>query len=93
MEMKTNEEGKTIIDVIPIGDTMRLQVIADGFQTFGQDYKIERAPRTSRCASSGRSSNTRPIPMPLRGRLRQPAECAATKYDASAPKAVIFLTE
>ncbi len=41
MEMKTNEEGKAIIDVIPIGDTMRLQVIADGFQTFGQDYKID----------------------------------------------------
>jgi hypothetical protein len=41
MEMKTNEEGKAIIDVIPVGDTVRLQVIADGFQTFGQDYKIE----------------------------------------------------
>lgn len=41
MEMKTNEEGKAIIDVIPIGDTMRLQIIADGFQTFGQDYKID----------------------------------------------------
>jgi hypothetical protein len=41
MEMKTNEEGKAVIDVIPIGDTMRLQVIASGFQTFGQDYKID----------------------------------------------------
>lgn len=41
MEMKTNEEGKAIIDVIPVGDTMRLQIIASGFQTFGQDYKID----------------------------------------------------
>lgn len=41
MEMKTNEEGKAIIDVIAIGDTVRLQVIADGFQTFGEDYKID----------------------------------------------------
>ena len=41
MEMKTNEEGKAAIDVIPIGDTMRLQIIANGFQTFGQDYKID----------------------------------------------------
>ena len=40
MELKTNEDGKTIIDVLPIGDTVRLQVIARGFQTFGQDYKI-----------------------------------------------------
>jgi hypothetical protein len=41
MEMKTNEEGKAIIDVVPIGDTVRLQVIANGFQTFGQDYKVD----------------------------------------------------
>jgi hypothetical protein len=41
MELKTNEEGKAVIDVIETGDTVRLQVIADGFQTFGQDYKIE----------------------------------------------------
>src|ERR1035438_106172 len=42
MELKTNEEGKTIIDVLPMGDTVRLQVIAKGFQTFGDDYKIEK---------------------------------------------------
>jgi hypothetical protein len=41
MEMKTNEDGKAVIDVIPIGDTVRLQVIAGGFQTFGDDYKVE----------------------------------------------------
>jgi len=40
MELKTNEDGKAAIDVVPIGDTMTLQIIADGFQTFGQDYKI-----------------------------------------------------
>jgi hypothetical protein len=43
MELKTNEDGKTIIDVLPIGDTVRLQIIAKGFQTFGQDYKIDKA--------------------------------------------------
>ncbi|MGA2673722.1 MAG: carboxypeptidase-like regulatory domain-containing protein [Terracidiphilus sp.] len=43
MELKTNEDGKTIIDVMPIGDTVRLQVIAKGFQTFGDDYKIDKA--------------------------------------------------
>jgi hypothetical protein len=42
MELKSNEEGKTIIDVLPVGDTVRLQVIAKGFQTFGQDYKIDK---------------------------------------------------
>lgn len=41
MELKTNEEGKAVIDVIPIGDTLRVQVIADGFQTYGGDYKVD----------------------------------------------------
>jgi hypothetical protein len=42
MELKTNFDGKTMIDVIPIGDTVRLQIIAKGFQTYGQDYKIDK---------------------------------------------------
>jgi hypothetical protein len=43
LELKTNEDGKAIIDVIPVGDTVRLQVIANGYQTYGQDYKIDKA--------------------------------------------------
>jgi hypothetical protein len=46
LELKTNEEGKAIIDVIPIGDTVRLQVIANGFQTFGDDYPITTDTKT-----------------------------------------------
>ena len=42
MELKTNEDGKAVIDVIPIGDVVRLQVIAKGFQTYGGDYKIDK---------------------------------------------------
>jgi hypothetical protein len=40
LELKTDGDGKATIDVIPIGDTVRLQIIADGFQTFGEDYPI-----------------------------------------------------
>jgi hypothetical protein len=40
LELKTDEQGKATLDVIPIGDTLRLQVIATGFQTFGNDYPI-----------------------------------------------------
>jgi 5-hydroxyisourate hydrolase-like protein (transthyretin family) len=43
MELKTNEDGKTIIDVLPIGGTVRMQVIAKGYQTFGDDYKVDKA--------------------------------------------------
>jgi hypothetical protein len=42
MELKTNEDGKAVIDVIPIGDTVRLQIIANGFQTYGGDYKVDK---------------------------------------------------
>lgn len=46
LEIKTNEDGKAMIDVIPIGDTVRLQVIANGFQTYGQDFKVDKDQMT-----------------------------------------------
>ena len=42
MELKTNEDGKAIIDVLPVGGTVRLQIIAKGFQTFGDDYVVDK---------------------------------------------------
>ena len=42
MELKTNFDGKAVIDVIPIGDTVRLQIIAKGFQTYGEDFKVDK---------------------------------------------------
>jgi len=42
LELKTNEDGKAVIDVIPIGDTVRLQIIANGFQTYGGDFKVDK---------------------------------------------------
>jgi hypothetical protein len=40
LELKTDEEGKTWIDGIPYG-MLRVQVLAPGFQTFGEDYRIK----------------------------------------------------
>jgi hypothetical protein len=40
MELKTNEDGKVTIDVIPVGDGLRLQVLATGYQTYGNDYEL-----------------------------------------------------
>ena len=42
MELKTNEDGKTVIDVLPTGSKVTLQVIAKGFQTYGGDYTIDK---------------------------------------------------
>jgi hypothetical protein len=46
LELKSNIDGKAVIDVIPIGDTVRLQVIAKGFQTYGQEFKIDKESMT-----------------------------------------------
>ncbi len=43
MELKTDADGQISIDVIPVGDTVRLQVIANGFQTYGDDYKVDHS--------------------------------------------------
>lgn len=40
-ELKTNAEGQTESDGIPYG-LLRVQVIAPGFQTFGDDYTINQ---------------------------------------------------
>jgi hypothetical protein len=42
MELKTNEDGKAIIDILPLGGTVRVQVIVRGFQTYGEDYKVDK---------------------------------------------------
>jgi hypothetical protein len=42
MELKTDAEGRTNIDGIPYGP-LRVQVLATHFQTFGEDYEINKA--------------------------------------------------
>ncbi len=41
LEVKTNEEGRAVIDVLPIGDQVRVQVIKSGFQTYGEDFTVD----------------------------------------------------
>jgi Carboxypeptidase regulatory-like domain len=44
-ELKTNAAGETESDGIPYG-RLRVQVIAPGFQTFGDDYTISQPQQT-----------------------------------------------
>lgn len=41
LELKTDAEGKTETEDIPYGP-LRIQVIAPGFQTYGEDYTINQ---------------------------------------------------
>lgn len=42
LELKTDVDGKTSFDGVPYG-TLRVQVLAPGFQTFGEDYEVTKA--------------------------------------------------
>jgi hypothetical protein len=40
LQLKTDAEGRTLIEGIPYGK-LRVQVISAGFQTFGQDFDVD----------------------------------------------------
>jgi hypothetical protein len=42
VELKTDLDGKTSFDGIPYGK-LRVQILASGFQTFGEDYDVQQA--------------------------------------------------
>lgn len=42
LELKTDPEGKTNFDGIPYGK-LRVQVLAHGFQTYGEDFDVEQS--------------------------------------------------
>ena len=41
LELKTDADGRTSFDGIPYGK-LRVQVLASGFQTFGEDYDVNQ---------------------------------------------------
>ena len=45
LELKTDSEGKAIIDVIPTGSSVDVQVIANGYATFAETYQVTEASR------------------------------------------------
>jgi hypothetical protein len=45
LQLKTDSEGKTVSEGIPYGK-LRVQVLAPGFQTYGEDFKISEPETT-----------------------------------------------
>src|SRR6266567_152504 len=105
MELKTNEDGKTVIDVLPIGETVRLQIIAKGFQTYGQDYEIDKPQmaidvRMKRPGEqNSRRGETRSVIAQARRKRqvgrRQKAGCAAQSapVELATPLSSVFLAQ
>lgn len=46
MELKTDQNGKCSLDLIPVGSRLLLQVIAPGFRTYGQIYSVPGAKKS-----------------------------------------------
>lgn len=40
LEMKSDSDGRVVLDLIPVGSQMNVQVIANGYATFGQEYDV-----------------------------------------------------
>ncbi|SFS14866.1 hypothetical protein SAMN05421771_2610 [Granulicella pectinivorans] len=45
LEVKTDPDGKAVIDVIPTGSNVRVQVLANGFATYAEDYLVTESSR------------------------------------------------
>ncbi len=45
LEIKTDPDGNATIDVIPTGSMVRVQVIANGFATYAEDFLISESSR------------------------------------------------
>ena len=45
LEVKTDPDGKAVIDIIPTGSTVRVQVIATGFATYAEEYQVNEPER------------------------------------------------
>ncbi len=45
MELRTKENGVANLNLIPVGQDLLLQVIADGYRTYGQIYKLPGATK------------------------------------------------
>lgn len=45
LEVKTGPDGKAVINIIPVGSTVDVQVIATGFATYAGQYDIDTATK------------------------------------------------
>ncbi len=46
MELKTNEQGRATLSIIPVGSKVLVQVIAPGYRTFGAEYDVPSDKRS-----------------------------------------------
>ncbi len=99
LEVKTDPDGKAVIDIIPTGSLVRVQIIANGFATFAQDYQIDEPSReiqvsmvrpqeqvSSYTDNSGKGSTRKPgVQEPVRPTTPAPQATAPAQPAKPAP--------
>jgi len=92
LEVKTHQDGKVSIDVIATGSKVTIQVLADGFSTFAQDYQVNETSREITIAmirpraqistyvdNTGKESEVQPgIQQPIRPKKTTPPPAASS---------------
>jgi hypothetical protein len=101
LEVKTDPDGKAVIDVIPTGSQVRVQVLANGFATFAEDYTINEPSRqilvgmvrpqaqiSTYIDNSGKPAQTQPgVQEPVRPKKTTPAAIPPATPPAPTPPA------
>ncbi len=99
LEVKTHPDGKVSIDVIPTGSKVTVQVLADGFATYAEDFQIDEATRlitvemmrpkaqiSTYVDNQGKPSEIQPgIQQPIRPKKTTPPPATSTTPNTSAP--------
>jgi hypothetical protein len=97
MELKTHQDGKAVIDVIPTGSSVRVQVLADGFATYAEDLVISEPQRaitiemqrpkaqvSTYVENDGKASDRKPgIQEPIRPKKSTPAAASSSGTTSS----------
>jgi hypothetical protein len=100
LEVKTHPAGKVSIDVIPTGSKVRIQVLADGFATFADDYVVNepsreitismirpRAQVSTYVDTEGKPSNLQPgVQEPIRPKPSTSGSSSTTPSSSSKPQ-------
>jgi hypothetical protein len=100
LEVKTHPDGKAAIDVIPTGSRVRIQVLADGFATFAEDYVVKepsreitvtmirpRAQVSTYVDNEGKPSQMKPgVQEPVRPKPATPSNSGSPGTSGSAPQ-------
>ena len=106
LEMKTDPDGKAMIDVIPTGSKLTVQVIADGFATFAGVYQINevsrqivismlrpRAQVSAYVDNSGKPADLKPgVQEPIRPKTKPAAPATPSAGSSTAPATTLPAT-